>query len=132
MVYLTLLHQSFKNIHMSIDLKEDSQVEIESNFSFNINYNEDNTSCIAELKQILTHKTDPQQLNILVESKGQFACEGIVSDETKKEAHVMAYTQLFPYVQNMIAQLTVNAGLPPLMIGISKMDPSDVKLVDNT
>lgn len=131
MVYLTLQRQNFNNIQLKIDLKENSEIEIESTFSFNVNYNEDNSACIAELKQMLRHKADPEQLSILAEVRGQFACEGIVSDETKKEAHVMAYTLLFPYVQNIVARLTVDAGLPPLMISLAKMNPNNVKLSSN-
>lgn len=130
MVYLTLQRQRFKTIQMNVDLKENAEIEIESTFSFHINYNEDNSACTAELKQMLRHKSDPEQLSILVETNGQFECEGIVSDDTKKEAHVMAYNLLFPYVQNLIARLTVDAGLPPLMIRSSKMEPKDVVLSD--
>ena len=131
MVYLTLQNQSFRNIQMKVDLKENTEIEIESKFSFNINYNEDDTVCIAEIKQILQHKTDPEQLEIIVEGSGQFTCEGIVSDETKREAHIMAYTLLFPYVQHLIARLTVDAGLPPLMISMTKMDPQQVNIGSN-
>ena len=131
MVYLSLQRQSFKNIQLRVDLKKNTEIEIESTFAFNVNYNEDNTVCIAELKQLLNHKADPEQFSISVEGIGQFACEGIVSDETKKQAHVMAYTLLFPYVQNIVARLTVDAGLPPLMINLAKMDPKDIELTGN-
>lgn len=131
MVYLTLQHQSFKNIQMKVDLKENTEIEIESTFSFNVGYNDDNSVCVAELKQVLQHKADPEQLSIVVEGKGQFVCEGIVSDEAKKEAHVMAYTLLFPYIQHLIARLTVDAGLPPLMINLTKMDPESVNIGPN-
>ena len=43
----------------------------------------------------------------------------------------MAYTLLFPYVQNIVARLTVDAGLPPLMISLAKMNPNNVKLSSN-
>ena len=34
-------------------------------------------------------------------------------------------------VQNIVARLTVDAGLPPLMISLAKMNPNDVKLSSN-
>ncbi len=132
MVYLTLQHQSFKNIQMNVDIKEDSEIELESTFSFGISYNEDNTACIAKLQQVLRHKNDPEELSILVEERGHFLCEGITSDEAKKEAHVMAYTQLFPYIQSIIARLTVDAGLPPLMINMERLNPEDVEISNNS
>ena len=132
MVYLTLQHQSFKSIQMNVDIKENSEIELESTFSFGISYNDDNTACIAELKQVLQHKNNPEKLSISVEERGHFLCEGVNSDETKREAHVMAYTQLFPYIQSMISRLTVDAGLPPLMINMEKLNPADIEVSNNT
>ena len=131
MVYLSLQHQNFKKIQMEVELSADAEVELESTFSFNVNYNNDDTGCIAELKQVVRQKTNPDEFNIAVTCRGQFICEGIVCDNTKKEAHVMAYTLLFPYVQNMIARLVVEAGLPPLMLSMAKMDPEDIQLTKN-
>lgn len=128
MVYLSLQRKSFTSIQMKVDLKVNTEIELECSFSFNVNYNDDNTSCIAELKQIVRQKSNPDEFNITVECRGQFACEGIVSDEAKKEAHVMAYTLLFPYVQNQIAHLVMDAGLPPLMLSMSKMDIGDIEI----
>jgi len=132
MVYLTLQHQSFKNIQMKVDIKEDSEIELESTFSFGINYNDDNTVCIAEFKQVLQHKKNPDELSISVEEIGHFLCEGINSDEAKKEAHIMAYTQLFPYIQSLICRLTIDAGLPPLMINMEKLNSADVEVSNNS
>ena len=117
---------------MNVDIKENSEIELESTFSFGISYNDDNTACIAELKQVLQHKNNPEKLSISVEERGHFLCEGVNSDETKREAHVMAYTQLFPYIQSLISRLTVDAGLPPLMINMEKLNPADIEVSNNT
>lgn len=130
MVYLSLQRQRFHTIQMNVDLIENTEIEVESSFSFHVNYNEDRSACVAELKQALRDKSNPEQLNILVGISGQFECEGVVSDDAKREAHVMAYFMLFPYVQNMIARLTVDAGLPPLMIRPEKMEPKDITLTE--
>ena len=132
MVYLSLQRQNFRSIQMDVDLNADTEIELESTFSFNVNYNDDNTGCIAELKQIVRQQSKPEEFSITVACRGQFICEGIVSDETKKEAHVMAYTLLFPYVQNMIARLVVDAGLPPLMLGMAKMGVDDIAITKNS
>lgn len=131
MVYLSLQHHSFTNIHMNVELKPDTEIELEVGYSFNLNYNDDNSGCIAVLKQSVKEKNNPGEFDIVVDCKGQFVCEGIVSDETKKEAHVKAYALLFPYVQSMVAHLAVEAGLPPLMLGMAKIDVDDIKLSEN-
>lgn len=131
MVYLSLQHQNFTGIQLKVDLKADTEIELESAFSFNVNYNNDDSGCIAELTQKVHQKSNPDEFNIVVTCRGQFICDGIVSDDTKKEAHVMAYTLLFPYVQNMIARLVMEAGLPPLMLGMAKMDVNDIAITNN-
>lgn len=131
MVYLSLQHQNFTSIQMKVDLKADTEVELESSFSFNVNYNDDNTGCIAELIQKVSQKSNPDEFNIVVDCRGQFVCEGIISNEAKKEAHIAAYSLLFPYVQNMIARLVMEAGLPPLMLGMAKIDTDDVAVTNN-
>lgn len=128
MVYLSLQQQIFNEIHMKIDMKEKTQIEIESRFSFSVSYNEDNSACIAVLRQEVREKNDPSQFNVVVESQGHYICEGISNDDEKKIAHVQSYCLLFPYVQNMIARLVSSAGLPPLMIKMEKMTSDNIKL----
>lgn len=128
MVMLNLERWMFKDIQLHIDMEENMEVELESEFSMNLNYNEDNTICIAEIIQEVAYKKKPSVFQIKIIGVGHFSCEGLNSDEDKKQAHVIAYNFLFPYVQSMISNLTVNAGFPPLMIRRAKMDPKDIKL----
>lgn len=127
MVYMSLKHQVFKEVHMKIDIKEESQLEIESTFSFNVNYNEDYSSCIASLRQEVKLKNNPSKFSIVVEGLGHYSCEGILNEQDKKMAHIESYTLLFPYIQNMVAKLALCAGLPPLMIERAKLKPEDIK-----
>lgn len=128
MVFLSLNHQLFKAIHLEVDIKENTQLELESSFSFNVNYNEDNSLCVACLHQELKCKNSPQLFSAIVECVGHFTCEGIESEEDKKQAHIQAYALLFPYVQSKIASLTKDAGGPPIMVDMAKMRVEDVKI----
>lgn len=127
-MFLNLKQQVFKEIHMEVDIRENKELELESKFSFNVNYNEDNSSCIARLRQEVKSKRDAKEFSILVEGLGHFICEGIETDDDKKSAHVQAYMLLFPYVQNMVAQLARNAGLPPFMVDMANLRTEDVIL----
>lgn len=127
-MFLALKQQIFKKIHMEVDIKENKDLELESRFSFQINYNEDNSTCIAHLHQEVRNRGTSNEFSVLVEGLGYFLCEGIETDDDKRNAHVQAYMLLFPYVQNMIAQLSKDAGLPPFMIDMAKMKPEDVEL----
>ena len=128
MVYMFLDRQVFKKISMDMNVHEKGKMDIESSFSFGIHLSEDHSSCIAKLYQDAKLKNDPSSFNISVEVVGEFSCEGISTEEDEKEAHIQAYLMLFPYVQNMIAKLTVDAGLPPLMIQMSKLNPDNIKI----
>lgn len=131
MVFLNLYEQSFKEISMKIDLGDEEQIDVESTFSFGVKYDETDSFCMASLRQEVQLKNDPTKFSIVVEGVGQFSCEGILTDEDKKTAHIHAYTLLFPYVQHMVAQMTASAGLPPLMLKMDCMKAEDVNIESN-
>lgn len=126
MVYLSLDRQTFKEVQMQIEIKEDTQIEVMTRYSFDVRYSDDNSSCLAHLRQEAKSKDDSSKFYILVDGLGQFSCEGITSDEDKKIAHVQAYTLLFPYIQKMVETMASSAGSSPLMIKMAKMSPEDV------
>ena len=127
-MFLSLKQIVFKEIHMEVDIIENKELELESKFLFNVNYNDDNSSCIARLRQEVVSKKNTKEFNITVEALGNFNCEGIETGDDKKRAHVHSYILVFPYVQNMIAQLANHAGLPPFMVDMAKMREEDVIL----
>lgn len=131
MIYMSLQKQSFQKIVMEINLREGDEVEIESAFQFSVSYNEDNSACRANIKQVLQHKNDPSQLKIEIEGTGYFTCDGVESKQQEKDAHAMAYALLFPYVQSLIARLTLEAGVPPLMIAAARMDQAEIQFEEN-
>ncbi len=125
MVSLKLKHKAYNKIHLEAAIRPEKEIKVEGLFSFNVDYNDDHTNCVATLKQEL--RSDPvDELTIAVECLGTFECSGIESDDDKKQAHVLAYHYLFPYVQSLISGLTVNAGLPPVLIEIADMKPENV------
>lgn len=126
MVYLKLKQVVYKEIFMKVDFQENTQIEIECSFSFNVNYSDDNTACIAKLRHELVCKEDPNQFRIAVEAHGLFSCEGIDVEDNKKQAHVQSYSLLFPYLQEKIAGLSKDAGCSPIMIEMANMRTEDV------
>ncbi len=128
MVNLALKQEIIKNISMNVNIEQGTNLELEIKFSFNVNYVNDNKTCVADLRQEVTKKDDPTKFRIVVEGLGVFDVEGINGDEDKKVAHVQAYQQIFPYVRNMIRTLTMEAGLPPLVLQPIKMTPENVRV----
>ena len=123
MVKLHLQRQTFPEVHVSVNIPDQREIQLKSDFGFRVNYAKENKSCLAILRQELNSKDPAAKCQVIVEVRGLFQVEGIVSDEDKKEAHVQAYKMLFPYVQNEISRLMTDAGLPPLMV-----QPVDMKV----
>lgn len=131
MVALSLKKQFFKEIYMERNAEENKQLNLESTFSFSVSYNDDNSFCVGTLRQEIKSKQDAKEFHIVVEGLGYFDCEGIKEDEDKKQAHVQSYTLLFPYIQNMIAELSRQAGLLPIIVNMVQMQVDDVIVKDN-
>lgn len=125
-MHLQLINQHAIKLHLNVDLKENQTLELENRFNFNVSYSDDNSQCKAILNTEVRSKDDPDTLFISVEIEGLFICDNIDNEEAKKEAHVLAYTLLFPYVQYMVSNIATSAGLPPIMIEMARMDSKDV------
>ena len=52
-MFLDLKRQALKEVNFSIDIPENSEIHLESRYSFNIDYDQSMTQCIATL----THET---------------------------------------------------------------------------
>ena len=128
MVFLKLQQQAFRKIDLLVNVGTQPDMELESSFSFSMDYNENSTQCVARLNYDIHMKGEPEKLRAAVECLGVYACTGIEKEEDKKQAHVQAYQLLFPYVQGMIAHLMVSAGMPALMVEMMQLNPDDIVL----
>lgn len=128
MINLQLQKIIYKKINSIFDIKENMELQVQNTFSLNVNYTENNNVCVATLRNDTNSPNNLDAFNISLEIVGVFSCEGIVSDIDKQEAHVQIYKYLFPYSQSMIADLSVKAGLPPLMIEMVNLNPSEVNI----
>ena len=130
MVYVDLVQQKVTELNLQIDFDPETQksLDIGVNSPISIQYSEDCKHCIATLEQKISSKENPSQYSMLVKIQGFLDCDEITSDEMKKEIHVACYYRLFPYAQSIIANMSVMAGLPPLMIKPVNLSIDDVVL----
>ena len=68
----------------------------------------------------------PENFFIEIEVEGEFETEKFEDEDSKREVHVESYYALFPYVQQLIAQLSMAAGVAPIMIRPEKMTKDGV------
>ena len=129
MLNMWLIQQRATKIDFSNNLSStgDSQVNIEVAFKydFKVEYASDLKHCRATIAQKVESKSDPKSFHVLVEVEGVFETDPILDDNLKKEAHVRCYSELFPYVQSLVAQIGVAAG------GTSLIVPPDRISIEN-
>lgn len=88
------------------------KLELSNKYSYNVGYSKVNT-CKGEFRAEVADKNDPDQFSITVVLEGFFVT---AADMAKEVLHIKTYDALFPYVKSFVSSLTVNAGVPPVMI----------------
>ncbi len=89
-----------------------ARIEFENKYSYNVKYSSNNT-CVGEFTVEVNDKANKEKFHIKAVVLGVFT----YNPEAKKEViHVESYKELFPYVRTMISSLTVNAGIPPVIL----------------
>ena len=88
------------------------KLELTNKYSYNVGYSKVNT-CRGEFRAEVTDKNCPDQFSITVVVEGFFVTTG---DMAKEVLHVKTYDALFPFVKSVVASITVNAGIPPVLI----------------
>ena len=97
----------FVNMH-----ENGTRIEFENKYSYNVKYSPNNT-CVGEFTVEVNDKANKDKFHIKAVVLGIFT----YNPEAKKEViHVESYKELFPYVRSMISSLTVNAGIPPVIL----------------
>lgn len=126
MVTVTLANQRVQEVHFVNRIDKSGQIQLKSSFNFHVDYTSDNSKCIAKLYQSAQMKDDPEKLFISAEIIGVFELSGVVDDETKRDAHVQCYDQLFPFLQSTITQLATASGMPGFLMKKTPMDRANV------
>ena len=111
----TLMNQKVREIHFNNDLerKHGTNRQLGSSFSFQVYHS-------------LKAKEDEKLFFLSVEMLGVFKCEGVETEEDKKEIHTQCYDQLFPYMQSEVSHLCTASGMNGLVLRKAKIDPSQV------
>lgn len=130
MAELNMVSYKLQDMQFFNKLDKPGQVQLENNFSFSVNYTQDNRRCMAKLYQCVKDKTDTpdHRFFVSVELVGVFDIEGAVTDEDKKDFHVLCYQQLFPYAEVLVKQVCAAGGMPNFMLLRQKMKRDNVVL----
>lgn len=81
-------------------------------FSYNVKYSNNNI-CVGELSAEVYDKDAPEKFGVKLILNGIFE----FNPEIKKEQiHIMTFKELFPYAKSIVSCVSVNAGVPPIML----------------
>ena len=128
MAALHMLSYKLQDLQFFNKLETPGQIQLENSFSFSVNYNKDNTRCMAKLYQCVKDKTDSpdHRFFVSVEILGVFEVAGPLTDEDKPDFHVACYQQLFPYGELLVKQVCAAGGMPGFALLRQKMDRDSV------
>lgn len=128
MAQLNMLSCKLQDLQFFNKLETSGQVQLENSFSFSVNYTPDNTRCLATLYQCVKDKTDSpdHRFFVSVELSGIFEVSGGLTDEDKRDFHVMCYQQLFPYAEMLAKQVCAAGGMPGFQLLRQRMTRDNV------
>lgn len=130
MAGLNMVSYKLQDMQFFNKLEKPGQVQLENSFSFSVNYTQDNRRCMAKLYQCVKDKTDTpdHRFFVSVELVGIFDIDGPITDEDKKDFHVLCYQQLFPYAEVMVKQVCAAGGMPNFHLLRQKLNRDNVML----
>ena len=106
--------KSFRATEIEFVNKHDNgtRIEFETTYTYNVKYNQNNL-CMGEFTVEVFDKNNKEKFRIKSVMCGIFSYK---PDVKKEFLHVETFKEMFPYARAMISNLTVNAGLPPVII----------------
>lgn len=102
-------------------------IKLETKYSYNVKYAKDLT-CRGELSVSVCDKEAPENFNVKLVMVGIF---GFKDGADKDILHLDTYKTLFPYARAMISTITVNAGIPPIMLPDVDMEGQNIYRIGN-
>lgn len=121
-----LVSQKVQEVHFVNKISKEGQIQLDSGFSFNVNFAPDGKRCVAKLYQSIKDKEDGEELFLSVDMVGAFACENVETEDDKKLVHAQCYDQLFPYIQSMVQTLMQASGIPGFRLRKAIIDTDQV------
>ena len=107
-----LLNYHAKEISFVNKVENNTKIEFENKFSYNVNYSKQNL-CKGEMNVSAVSKQFPEKFFVKIVIEGIFKFDPTVP---KEKIHVESFKQLFPYAKALISSVTANAGIPALFI----------------
>lgn len=100
------------------------QLKLQNQVKYNVNYIDAERKCVGILN-FRVFDTDMQPFEIKIEMIAEFTFD---ETDEKPDIHVCSFDQIFPYLRQVISNITTMSGMPGLMIPIMHLDRNSVNV----
>ena len=102
-------------------------IKLETKYSYNVKYSKECT-CRSELSVSVCDKEAQDNFNVKLVMVGIFSYK---EGSDKDMLHIDTYKALFPFARSMVATITVNAGIPPIILPDVDMEGQNIYRIGN-
>ena len=101
-----------------------TQLKLQNKFKYNVNYMDADNKCLGILEfRVVDADMNPFEIKIEMIAEFTYA-----PDDDKADVHVESFSQMFPFLRQIINNVTSMSGMPGLMIPIMKLQKSSVTI----
>lgn len=111
-------------IEIENKVKPGTQLKLQNQVKYNVNYMDDAKKCIGILEFRITD-ADMNPFELRLEMAAEFSFD---EGDEKPDIHTGSFDQLFPFVRMLVSNVTSLTGMPGLMIPIMKLNKSTVSI----
>lgn len=111
-------------IEIENKVKPGTQLKLQNQVKYNVNYMEADKKCIGLLEFRITD-ADLNPFELRLEIAAEFSYE---EGDEKPDIHTGSFDQLFPFVRMLVNNITSLTGMPGLMIPIMKLNKNTVSV----
>ncbi len=105
-------------------VKNGTQLKLQNQVKYNVNYMDDDNRCVG-IVEFRVADADMNPFEIRVEMVAEFAYE---DGDEKPDIHTGSFDQIFPFLRQVINNITSMSGMPGLMIPIMKLNRDTVSV----
>ena len=104
------------------------RLNLQNTYSFNVRYTADSLKCISQLDVKVGDNTQPDIFSVKMTIYGYF--DVLDTSVPKEKLHVEAYKALFPFARAIVSNVTVNAGVPPIILAEMDIEKQSIYKID--
>lgn len=109
-------------------VKPGTQLKLQNQFKYNVNYINDNKTCIG-IMELKISDADMNPFELKLEMVAEFNYD---AEDEKPDIHTGSFDQLFPFVRQIVHNVTSFTGMPGLLIPIMKLNKETVRVNEPT